>query len=88
MSPATLVQCNDIKIIRAGYHEKYYHGIKFFNVCYQGNIRKTCLCDEYPLKPHFYIEKTGVCRSIPINLIFDPKHRLWVLVRTALPRRF
>ena len=27
-----------------------------------------------------YIEKTGVCRGIPIFLIFDPKHRLWVLV--------
>ena len=22
-------------------------------------IRKTCPCDEYPLKPHFYIEKRG-----------------------------
>ena len=25
--------------------------------------------------------KTGVCRGIPIFLIFAPKHRLWVLVR-------
>ena len=22
-------------------------------------IRKTCPCNEYPLKPHFYIEKLG-----------------------------
>ena len=22
-------------------------------------IRKTCLCNEYPLKYHFYIEKMG-----------------------------
>ena len=27
--------------------------------------------------------KTGVCRGIPIFLIFAPKYRLWVLVRTA-----
>ena len=27
--------------------------------------------------------KTGVWRGIPIFLIFAPKHRLWVLVRTA-----
>ena len=32
-----------------------------------------------PLKPHFYIEKL-VCRGIPIFLIFDPKHTLWVIV--------
>ena len=23
------------------------------------SIRKTCLCDKYPLKPHFYKEKLG-----------------------------
>ena len=27
--------------------------------------------------------KTGVYRGIPIFLVFAPKHRLWVLVRTA-----
>ena len=32
--------------------------------------------------------KTGVCKGIPIFLIFDLKHRLWVLVRNASPRRF
>ena len=26
--------------------------------------------------------ETGVCRGIPIFLIFVPKHRLWVIVRT------
>ena len=41
MSPATLVQCNDIKIIRAGYHEKYYHGIKVFNQVPQCVIKVT-----------------------------------------------
>ena len=39
-----------------------------------------------PLNPFCYI-KTGVCRGIPIFLIFAPKHRLWVLVRTASPRK-
>ena len=39
-----------------------------------------------PLNPTY--SKTGVCRGIPIFLIFAPKHRLWVLVRTASARRF
>ena len=37
-----------------------------------------------PQTPLLY-SKTGVCRGIPIFLIFAPKHRLWVLVRTASP---
>ena len=43
-------------------------------------IRKTCLCNIYPLKPHFYIEKLGFagvhCTCIPIFLIFAPKHEI------------
>ena len=45
-------------------------------------ITKTSPCNKAPLTPHFYIVKqgfTGVC----MFLIFTPKHRLWVLVRTA-----
>ena len=38
------------------------------------DITKTCPRDVYPLEPHFYIEKLGVCRGIPIFLIFAPKH--------------
>ena len=51
-------------------------------------IRKRCPWNKYPLKPHFYIEETGVCKGIHIFHIFAPKYRLWVLVRTASPRRF
>ena len=40
-----------------------------------------------PYTPLLY-SKTGVCRGIPIFLIFTLKHRLWVLVRTASTRRF
>ena len=40
-----------------------------------------------PYTPLLY-SKTGVCRGIPIFLIFAPKHRLWVLVRTTSARRF
>ena len=40
------------------------------------------------LNPTFIYSKTGACWGIPIFLIFDPKHRFWVLVRTASPRRF
>ena len=37
------------------------------------------------LTPLLY-RKTAVCRGIPIFLIFDLKHRLWVHVRTASKR--
>ena len=40
-----------------------------------------------PQIPRFY-SKIGVCRGIPFFLIFAPKHRLWVHVRTASARRF
>ena len=46
------------------------------------------VCEMYtPSYPTLY-SKTGVYRGIHIFLIFDPKHRLWVLVRTASARRF
>ena len=40
-----------------------------------------------PLNPTLY-SKTGVCRGVPIFLIFGQKHRLWVLIRTASSRLF
>ena len=40
-----------------------------------------------PLTPLLY-RKTGVCRGIPNFLIFDPKHIVLILVRTASARRF
>ena len=52
-------------------------------------ITKTYLYNFDPLKPHFYIyNKTGVYRGIHYFSYFCSKHRLWVLVRTASPRRF
>ena len=51
-------------------------------------ITKTCLYDIDPLKPHFYIVKLGFTGVYAIFLIFAQKHKLWVLVRTASPRRF
>ena len=51
-------------------------------------IRKTCPCNVYPLIPHFYIAKLGYGEVYLFFFIFAPKHRLWVLVRTASPRRF
>ena len=41
-----------------------------------------------PLKPHFYTVKLGFTGVYIIFLISAQKHRLWVLVRTASPRRF
>ena len=42
-----------------------------------------------PLEPHFYTVKLGVYMGMGIHifLIFAPKHRLWVLVRTASARQ-
>ena len=40
-----------------------------------------------PYTPLLY-RKTGVCRGIPIFLIFAHKHMLWVPVRTAAARQF
>ena len=51
-------------------------------------ITKTCLYNFDPLKPHFYIVKLGFTGVYIIFLISTQKHRLWVLVRTASPRRF
>ena len=51
-------------------------------------IRKTCLYNFDPLKPHFYIVKLGFRGVYIIFLISAQKHRLWVLVRTASARRF
>ena len=49
---------------------------------------KTCLYNFDPLKHHFYRVKLGFTGVYIIFLIFARKHRLWVLVRTASPRRF
>ena len=51
---------------------------------HQENMPVTCIPHQTPL----LYRKTGVCRGKPIFLIFALKHRLWVLVRTASPRRF
>ena len=51
-------------------------------------ITKTRLYNFDPLKPHFYIVKLGFTGVYIIFLISAQNHRLWVLVRTALPRRF
>ena len=39
-------------------------------------------------KPYFYIEILGFTGVYLFFLIFDPKHRLLVLIRTALVRQF
>ena len=46
--------------------------------------QENSLYDFDPLKPHFYIVKLGVYRGIHYFSYFCSKHRLWVLVRTAL----
>ena len=50
-------------------------------------ITKTRLYNFDPLKPHFYKVKLGFTGVYIIFLILL-KHPLWVLFRTASPRRF
>ena len=52
------------------------------------NFTKTCLYIVDPLKTHFYIVKLGFTGVYIIFLILLKNHRLWVLVRTVLPRQF
>ena len=47
-------------------------------------IMKTCLYNCDPLKPHFHIGKLRFTGVYIIFLISSQKHRLWVLVRTAV----
>ena len=61
------------------------HNIKFMIIHV---ITKTYLYNFDPLKPHFYMVKLGFTGVYIIFLISAQKHRLWVLVRTASPRRF
>ena len=52
---------------------------------HQDNISVKCIP---PHTPDLY-NKTGVCSlGIPTFFNFGPKHRLWVLVRTASARQF
>ena len=50
------------------------------------DITKPRLYNFDPLKAHFYIVKLGFTGVYIIFLISAQKHRLWVLVRTALSR--
>ena len=52
-------------------------------------ITKTRLYNSDHFKPHFYTAKLGFTGVYIIFLILLKKnHKLWVLVRTASPRRF
>ena len=51
------------------------------------HITETRLYNFDPLKTHCYIVKLGFTGVYIIFLISAQKHRLWVLVRTASPRR-
>ena len=55
---------------------------------FESSITRTYLYNFDPLKPHFYIVKLGLTGVYIIFLISAQKHRLWVPVRTASPRRF
>ena len=51
---------------------------------YKSGVHQENISVQYipPYTPLIY-SKTGIRRGIPFFLIFSPKHRLWVLVRTA-----
>ena len=52
------------------------------------SITKTCLYNFDPLQPQFNTVKLGFTGVYISSLISAQKHRLWVLVRTALLRQF
>ena len=60
-----------------------YRVVSSDGTIHQENMSVQCTPPHFPL----LYSKTGVCRGIPIFLIFAPKHRLWVLVRTASVRQ-
>ena len=62
-----------------------FHGTDWLHL---RSHHETCLYNFDPLKPHFYTVKLGFTGVYIIFLISAQKHRLWVLVRTASPRRF
>ena len=57
-------------------------------VTYLSYIKKTRLYNFDPLQAHYFIVKLGFTGVYIIFLISAQKHRLWILVRTASPRRF
>ena len=65
----------------------FFLSVSYFGVPGRLYITKLRLYNFNPLKPHFYIVKLGFT-GVNIFFILLKKHRLWVLVRTASPRRF
>ena len=57
--------CFSTYVCFAGIHKthKFYIEISILQCnCSYELIRITCLCNEHPLTPHFYIEKVGFTR--------------------------
>ena len=63
-------------------------GIEYYGINCSKSITKTRLYNFDPLKPHFYIVKLGFTGLYITFLILLKKHRLWILIRSASPRRF
>ena len=76
-----------MSFINVGYHTDKIQSETIFmgSPCdHQENMYCKSISPYTPFLPR----KTGVYRGISNFLIFDPKHSLWVLVRTALVRWF
>ena len=76
---------------RREYPQKHTHACLRIHECNQSMLTSYHHENLYnidPLKPHFYTVKLGFTGVYIIFLISAQKHRLWVLVRTASPRRF
>ena len=65
----------------------YLYNVNPLNPTFILYITKTRLYNFDSLKLHFYIVNLGFTGVYIIFLIFAQKHRLWILVRTASPRR-
>ena len=66
-------------VVSLTYLSKFNGSLDPFRAEHQKHMSVKCIPPQTPL----LYRKSGVCRGIYFFLIFAPKHRLWVLVRTA-----
>ena len=77
-----------ISLVRSCQYVSAWQKISKYSKRFKIIITVTYLYNYDPLKPHFYTVKLGFTGVYILFLISAQKHRLWVLVRTTLLRRF
>ena len=78
----SLVPCHTLHVPQHTSVLLYKDGVSGGIYPHQENMSGKCIPPQTPL----LYRKTWACRGIPTFLIFDPKHTLWVLIRTSARR--